>query len=169
MKGVEKKEITMTEYSDTELYRQSFHSALCDGTVYATEQGIVKLELCTFCDSERKNALTEKCCRELSEYFAGQRQTFDLPLILRGTPFSLRVWEALKTVPYGSTVSYKEIAAAVGSPKACRAVGGANHANPLPILIPCHRVIAANGKPGGYAYPIELKEKLLALERRYKI
>lgn len=150
------------------LYQQSFHSDLCDVTVYATNQGIVKIELCTFSSIERKNALTEQCRCELIEYFKGQRQTFDLPLVCQGPPFYRKVWEALQAVPYGATVSYKDIAVAVGSPKACQSVGNANHANPLPIVIPCHRVIAANGEIGGYAYPIELKKKLLALEQRNK-
>lgn len=150
------------------LYQQSFHSDLCDITAYATERGIVKIELYTFSDIVRKNTLTEQCCRELDEYFSGQRQTFDLPLVYQGAPFNCRVWEALLDIPYGSTVSYKDIAAAVGSPKACQSVGNANHANPLPIVIPCHRVISANGKIGGYTYPIELKKKLLALEHQHK-
>lgn len=101
---------------------------------------------------------------QLHEYFARTRRTFDLPLDPRGTAFELRVWAALRTIPYGETRSYGTIAAAIGSPQAARAVGMANHRNPLPILIPCHRVIGADGSLTGYAGGLETKRRLLALE-----
>ena len=100
-----------------------------------------------------------------SEYFSGRRQVFTLPLALEGTPFQHRVWEALRKIPYGSTCSYGEVAAAVGNPKASRAVGMANNRNPLPVLIPCHRVIGADGGLVGYGGGLDIKKKLLALER----
>ena len=101
---------------------------------------------------------------ELLEYFRGKRRAFDLPLDPRGTPFQRRVWEALAAVPYGETVTYGALARRAGSPKAVRAVGQANHRNPLPILLPCHRVVGADGSLTGYAGGLELKRFLLDLE-----
>ena len=101
---------------------------------------------------------------QLREYFAGARRTFDLPLAPHGTAFQQRVWAALRAIPYGETCTYGELAAAIGSPNASRAVGMANHRNPLPILIPCHRVIGADGSLAGYAGGLETKRRLLALE-----
>ncbi len=101
---------------------------------------------------------------QLREYFAGARRTFDLPLAPHGTAFQQRVWTALRAIPYGETRTYGELAAAIGSPNASRAVGMANHRNPIPIIIPCHRVIGANGTLTGYAGGLEVKRKLLALE-----
>lgn len=101
---------------------------------------------------------------QLREYFAGARRTFDLPLAPHGTAFQRRVWAALRTIPYGETRTYGELAAAIDSPNASRAVGMANHRNPIPIIIPCHRVIGANGTLTGYAGGLEIKRRLLALE-----
>jgi methylated-DNA-[protein]-cysteine S-methyltransferase len=102
---------------------------------------------------------------ELSAYFRGTLRDFTVPLDLRGTPFQIRCWEALRRIPYGSTCSYGELAAAVGSPRAFRAVGQANHNNPIAIIVPCHRVIGANGSLTGYGGGLSLKEQLLRLER----
>lgn len=101
---------------------------------------------------------------QLREYFAGARRTFDLPLAPHGTAFQQRVWAALRAIPYGETRTYGELAAAIDSPNAGRAVGMANHRNPIPIIIPCHRVIGANGTLTGYAGGLEIKRRLLALE-----
>lgn len=102
--------------------------------------------------------------RQLKEYFAGERRTFDLPLAPAGSDFRLRVWNALDTVPYGATVSYRGLAEAAGSPGAVRAIGGAVGANPLLVLRPCHRVIGADGSLTGYSGGLERKRTLLALE-----
>lgn len=102
--------------------------------------------------------------RQLEEYFAGLRASFSLPLNPRGTAFQKKVWQQLEAIPYGQTRTYGQIAAAVGQPTASRAVGGANHNNPIAIVIPCHRVIGANGKLTGYAGGLDIKEKLLRLE-----
>ena len=99
------------------------------------------------------------------EYLEGRRTAFDLPLDLRGTEFQLRVWAALRGIPYGETRSYREVARALQRPRAVRAVGSANGANPLPLVIPCHRVVASDGKLGGYGGGLALKAKLLAMER----
>lgn len=108
--------------------------------------------------------LLRRAALELEEYFSGRRKTFTVPMQPAGTPFQQLVWAALRIIPYGRTVSYRDIAAQIGKPAAVRAVGQANGRNPLPILIPCHRVIAADGSLGGYAFGLEVKRKLLALE-----
>ena len=105
---------------------------------------------------------------QLEEYFDGRRGLFSVPQDLRGTPFQLQVWDALARIPYGETRSYGEIAGQIGRPKAVRAVGQANHVNPLPILIPCHRVIGVTGDPVGYGGGIPLKNQLLALEKKFR-
>ncbi|MCS6952265.1 MAG: methylated-DNA--[protein]-cysteine S-methyltransferase [Bryobacterales bacterium] len=102
---------------------------------------------------------------QLLEYFRGKRRAFDLPLELRGTPFQRRVWQELTRIPYGATRSYGEIARAIGEPGAARAVGQACGANPVPIVVPCHRVIAAHGGLGGYGGGLRLKRFLLELEQ----
>ena len=114
--------------------------------------------------AEGPTPLLEEAARQLEEYFAGQRKEFSLPLAPKGTEFQLRVWQALLQIPYGETRSYGELAAMVGNPKACRAVGGANHRNPLSILIPCHRVVGTKGNLTGYAGGLAIKEFLLKLE-----
>ena len=107
-----------------------------------------------------------QCKMQLDEYFRGERKTFDLPLAPKGTDFQKKVWNALQKIPYGETKTYGEIAAAVGNPKGARAVGMANNKNPIGIIIPCHRVVGANGKLVGYAGGMDKKEWLLQLERK---
>ena len=113
---------------------------------------------------EPPGGVLAEAVRQLRAYFAGRLRRFDLPLDLRGTPFQLRVWRALLEVPYGETRSYRQIAAAIGEPKAVRAVGAANGANPIAIVVPCHRVVGADGSLTGYGGGLTLKRKLLALE-----
>ena len=108
--------------------------------------------------------LFEMARRQLEEYFAGHRQNFDLPLDPGGTDFQRRVWRALLDIPYGKAISYRELARRVDRPKGFQAVGQANGKNPLPILIPCHRVIAADGSLGGYSGGLDRKRFLLDLE-----
>jgi methylated-DNA-[protein]-cysteine S-methyltransferase len=108
-------------------------------------------------------ALTE-AVRQLREYFAGRRTEFDLPLAPEGTAFQRKVWRKLQEIPYGETISYGELARRVGNPKASRAVGSANGKNQIPIVIPCHRVIAGDGGLGGFGGGLPVKEKLLKLE-----
>lgn len=108
----------------------------------------------------------EECVQQLEAYFAKERTTFDLELDWsEGAEFDKKVWAYLRTVPYGKTVSYSSIANELGSPKAVRAVGGANARNPIPIIVPCHRVIGKNGSLTGFAYGLDMKAKLLGLER----
>ncbi|MCA8974064.1 MAG: methylated-DNA--[protein]-cysteine S-methyltransferase [Planctomycetes bacterium] len=103
--------------------------------------------------------------RQLAEYFAGRRREFELPLAPRGTPFQLEVWAALRTIPFGSTCSYADIAARIGRPNAVRAVGAANGRNPIAIIVPCHRVIGRDGSLTGYAGGLDRKRRLLQHER----
>ncbi len=110
------------------------------------------------------NAILQATEAQLAEYFAGTRTTFDLPLAPRGTEFQLRVWQALARIPHGSTSTYAEQARAIGSPDAVRAVGAANGRNPLPIVLPCHRVIGADGALVGFGGGLPIKEFLLRLE-----
>jgi len=111
--------------------------------------------------------LIKKAKLQLDEYFAGTRNTFTLPLNPIGSEFQMKVWAALQAIPYGETRSYKQIGEQVGNPKASRAVGHANNRNPISVIIPCHRVIGANGQLIGYGGGIDIKEKLLALEEKY--
>lgn len=117
---------------------------------------------------EVKTPLLENARKQLDEYFKGERKVFDLPLKLKGTEFQKKVWQALLDIPYGETFSYKDVANNIGNEKASRAVGNANNKNPLPIFIPCHRVIGANGKLVGYGGGLDIKIKLLELERKNK-
>ena len=113
----------------------------------------------------QETPLVKEACRQLSEYLKGERKTFDLPLNPKGTDFQKCVWRALCDIPYGETRTYKQIAEAIGNPKAVRAVGMANNRNPITIIVPCHRVIGANGKLVGYGGGLEMKEFLLRLEK----
>lgn len=115
---------------------------------------------------EKNTELLQEVKRQLEEYFSGRLQNFDLPLKPKGTDFQKQVWKALLTIPYGETKSYGDIAKQIGKEKAVRAVGGANHVNPISIVIPCHRVIGKNGNLTGYGGGLEVKEKLLELERK---
>ena len=109
--------------------------------------------------------LLKEAVKQLESYFAGELEEFSLPLEPSGTVFMKQVWDALCEIPYGKTASYGEIAERVGRPKAARAVGLANNRNPIPIIIPCHRVIGADGSLTGYAGGLDMKKKLLDLER----
>lgn len=115
---------------------------------------------------ERKvTPLLERAAVQITEYLAGERKGFDLPIDLSGNEFSMKVWREMVAIPYGEVRTYGELAKAIGRPGAARAVGQACHRNPLPILIPCHRVVGTGGRLTGYAGGLELKEMLLELER----
>ncbi|MCL2196973.1 MAG: methylated-DNA--[protein]-cysteine S-methyltransferase [Treponema sp.] len=109
--------------------------------------------------------ILKETIKQLGEYFDKKRKNFNLPISLHGTDFQIKVWNALKKIPYGETCSYTQLAAAIGNPKACRAVGMANNKNPAAIIIPCHRVIGSNGSLTGYAGGLEIKKRLLDLEK----
>lgn len=114
------------------------------------------------------NDFEREVLRQFDEYFAGNLQDFDLPFFATGSPFQLMVWEALLKIPYAETTSYKELASNIGIPGAQRAVGNALNKNPIAIILPCHRVIAADGSLGGFAVDIRVKKMLLEHERGYK-
>lgn len=137
-------------------------------TLSCINQDIVGLEF----GCKEKDGRHEECdclidtIAQLNEYFLGKRKQFDFSYrFLTGTPFQQKVWKALLHIPYGQTATYKDIAQMVGSPKACRAVGGANHNNPIAILIPCHRIIGANQSLVGYGGGLDKKIYLLNLEK----
>jgi methylated-DNA-[protein]-cysteine S-methyltransferase len=111
-----------------------------------------------------RSEILDEACRQLTEYFAGKRSTFDVPLAASGTEFEHRVWALLRGIPYGSTTSYGELAKRLGDPSQARAVGAANGKNPIPIIVPCHRVIGANGDLTGFGGGIERKRWLLQHE-----
>jgi methylated-DNA-[protein]-cysteine S-methyltransferase len=113
---------------------------------------------------QRNDAKVAFAAKQLNEYFAGERQDFDLPLHPIGTPFQIDVWHALANIPYGMTISYGELARRIGQPQAVRAVGAANGRNPLPIVLPCHRVIGADGSLTGFGGGLPTKRFLLAME-----
>lgn len=144
--------------------------------VYNTKIGKLKIEYdndvltgIAYAENEKeqgiRSELSDKTVLQLEEYFDGRRKEFEIPLKLIGTEFQKKVWNELLKIPYGETVSYKDIAIKIGNPKACRAVGMANHNNPILIIVPCHRVINENKKLGGYALGLELKRRLLELEK----
>lgn len=112
--------------------------------------------------------LLAKAAKQLEEYLSGKRMIFDFPLNPKGTEFQKKVWEVLKTIPYGETWSYKQVAVALGKPTASRAVGMANNRNPIMIVVPCHRVVGSNGDLVGYAGGLDLKAMLLKLEKEHE-
>ena len=164
--------VTSIEYQSTvgPLYLFATAQGICG---LAFEKGVDKKTLRFECgrssaDPDRALAHLDEATRQLDEYFAGDRTDFDCDLdIITGTPFQKQVWQALRTIPYGQTRSYGQIADAIGKPKAARAVGGANNKNPIAIIIPCHRVIGASGDLVGFGGGLELKRQLLELEGRH--
>lgn len=134
-------------------------------TIEETDGAITALRFGGETVSPPPTPLLQRAAQQLTEYFAARRRRFDLPLRPQGTAFQQAAWSALCDIPYGQTRTYAQQAAAIGNPKACRAVGMANHRNPLPLFIPCHRVIGAGGKLTGYAGGLAIKRFLLELEQ----
>ena len=152
----------------SDIYQTNLDSPV--GTIYLAgdKDGLTEL---TFPSNRREQdgriedaAPFHEVIRQVHAYFARELKEFDLPLKPKGTPFQMTVWEALKEIPYGETISYGELAQKIGRPKASRAVGAANGQNPISIIVPCHRVIGNNGKLTGYGGGLDVKEKLLSLE-----
>lgn len=134
-------------------------------TVFASARGVSRLEFCPG-PARGANPILEQARQQLEQWFAGKRTDFDLPLDLAGTKFQLAVWRELINIPRGETRTYGQIAVALGKANGARAVGGACGANPLPIIVPCHRVVGSDGSLTGFGCGLELKEKLLALEQK---
>jgi methylated-DNA-[protein]-cysteine S-methyltransferase len=162
------------------VHTAEFDSSLGSFRIATTERGLGYLDLphANGCGLEgwlrrrvpgakRKEAVgpNRAAIDQVLEYLEGKRTDFDLPLDLRGTEFQESVWKALLEIPYGETCTYQDLARSIGKPKAVRAVGSANGANPIPLIVPCHRVIATGGKLGGYGGGLEAKARLLAMER----
>lgn len=142
-------------------------------TVTATEKAVTAIrfgtqvpEGSTPCTGAEATPLLRRAAEEIGDYFAGSRRRFTLPLAPEGTPFQQKVWEALRSIPYGETRTYKQIAIQIGHNQSFRAVGMANNRNPIVVVVPCHRVIGYDGKLTGYAGGLDVKERLLELERR---
>jgi methylated-DNA-[protein]-cysteine S-methyltransferase len=146
-----------------------FKSPIGNIEISGSNEGITRVD---FIDSQEVSSVVPdilfECVKQLNEYFKGTRKEFTLKLFLDGTKFQKQVWRKLIDIPYGETVSYGALALSVFNPKAVRAVGGANHNNKISIIIPCHRVIAKNGKLTGYAGGLWRKEWLLEHEKQYK-
>ena len=144
-----------------------FETPLGKVVAVADEEGLCSLDFDENASaSDEENVHLTQLQRELSEYFAGKRKTFDVRLNPKGTPFQMAVWRTLCDIPYGSVISYSQEAQMLSHPSAVRAVANANGKNPLPIIIPCHRVIAKGGGIGGYSGGIWRKEFMLELERK---
>ena len=153
------------------LYNETEHYCWYDSPIgilkiAEDDQGITEVSFQEEIGADQKEGslYLEMTLRQLEEYFAGTRRSFDVPLSLKGTEFQKNVWHALMSISYGKTVSYQDIAAMIGNEKASRAIGNANHHNPVVIIVPCHRVIRADGSIGGYGGGIERKKYLLNLE-----
>lgn len=152
------------------IYQTVYKSPVGDIKIIEENDCIIEVLLVKNEEEKIKNTtdtpllLTAK--QQLNEYFSGTRKYFDLPLCPKGTKFQKKTWKALLTIPYGTTISYKDLAKVIGNEKASRAVGGANNKNPIMIMIPCHRVIGSTGKLVGYAGGIKMKEYLLNLEQQ---
>lgn len=145
-------------------YVQTYASPVGPLTVTANEQAVTGIIFGMSEKESRPSRITEAAIIQLKEYFSGQRKIFDLPLEPAGTVFQKKVWNALCDIPYGKTVSYRQIAEKIDCPKGFRAVGMANNKNPISIIIPCHRVIGADGSLTGYGGGLSVKESLLQLE-----
>jgi len=144
------------------LHRTTMSTPIGELVLVASESGLREIRLPlperrppSAAQDSREHPILDEAVRQLGEYFRGERTGFDLPLDVQGSPFQREVWESLRSIPYGATDTYGGLATRVGRPGAARAVGGANGANPLPIVVPCHRVVGADGALTGYGGPTD--------------
>lgn len=151
------------------IYAHTYATKIGFIRIAATDEAVVEIHLNSEGQScnEEETSLIHTAFMQLCDYFDGKRRSFDFPVAPEGTDFQRRVWAELLKIPYGKTCSYRDIAAALGNKSACRAVGRANGANPVPVVIPCHRVIAADGNIGGYSGGLDIKKKLLEIESEH--
>ena len=149
-------------------YIQIYNSPVGKYYIIASDEALIALDRKKPEGEYSGNDITEMTVRQLDEYFAGKRKIFNIPLSFSGTDFQKKAWQALLEIPYGETRSYAQNAQAIGNPKAARAIGNANNKNPISIIIPCHRVIHADGCLGGYTGGVEVKKFLLYIEKRYR-
>lgn len=147
--------------------RYTFESPLGILLLTANKQALFSIEFGAenMYPAKSDNPILIEAKRQLDQYFKGERRIFNLPLHLNGTDFQVKVWQALQKIGYGKTATYGKIAKIIGNPKAVRAVGGANHRNPIPIIIPCHRIIGKDGTLTGYGGGLDRKKWLLTLEQ----
>ncbi len=150
----------------SELRQATWDSPIGRLRLLASPGGLVRLDFMAVSAAPPEDPVLIQTITQLEAYFTGKSMHFDIPFDLRGTPFQLAVWNAVCEIPWGSTTTYHEIAARIGRPTAIRAVGAANGANPISIIVPCHRLIGADGSLRGYGGGIEQKKFLLALEKR---
>ena len=159
------------------MFYTRFETDICPIILLGDEEGIVKLhmdvgenfrQLRLEENMIKNDKFFEEAKKQIIEYMSGERHTFYLKLNPQGTEFQKNIWNALCEIPYGETCSYKDIALAVGNDKAYRAVGMANNKNPIPLIIPCHRVVGSNGKLTGYAFGCSIKKRIIELEQRNK-
>lgn len=155
---------------EVDIRRTVLQSPIGRLVVEATDSAVIKIRLPgpatrrIGAGTSRPKGVLAEASAQLREYFSGRRRAFDLPLELHGTSFQCDVWQTLADIPYGSVVSYADLAAMVGRPRAFRAVGQANGANPVPVVLPCHRVVASGRRIGGFGGGLPMKRRLLALE-----
>ncbi len=151
------------------MYNRYIETPLGLMRIEASDRGLTEISFKQKIEGKQKtNKHVDSAAEQLMAFFKGERQEFHLTYDIEGTEFRMKVWNELQKIPYGSTISYKELAVRVGNPKAVRAVGGANNKNPLGIVIPCHRVIGADGSLVGYAEGTDKKKWLLDLEDKNK-
>ncbi|MCF7794543.1 MAG: methylated-DNA--[protein]-cysteine S-methyltransferase [Candidatus Cloacimonetes bacterium] len=146
------------------IYSKTIDSPIGKLGLYADKNYLLRITFCEADEFDRSNTILDETETQVQEYFLGKRKQFDLPLKLEGTDFQKQVWTELKKIAFGTKISYQELASRVGSIKKARAVGTANHYNPIPIIIPCHRVVRKNGELGGFAGGLDVKRFLLDLE-----
>lgn len=167
----------MTFQKEEKMYYTQFETELCPIILIGNETGLVRLHMLVEGGLrsmavkeglELKETIFKDAKAQILEYVAGKRQVFDLQLKPKGTEFQKQVWAALSEIPYGQTRSYKDIAISIGNANASRAVGMANNKNPIPLIIPCHRVVGSSGQLTGYAFGLEIKKRLLELEALHK-
>lgn len=161
-------QVRFKEFSKEEImqrYQKHYDTPIGSIVIVEEEGAIVRLEIDKQSrEQDMETPLIQETYKQLREYFEGQRKQFTIPIKLQGTVFQNKVWEALQTIPYGTTCSYKDIAVKIGNPKAVRAIGGANHKNQIMIIVPCHRVIEASGGIGGFGAGVMTKQYLLEME-----
>jgi methylated-DNA-[protein]-cysteine S-methyltransferase len=148
-----------------DMYETTYTSPIGPIRLRADEDALRELTFGPGADGPADHPVLAAACAQLDEYFAGERTAFDLPLQLDGSRWERRVWEQLEAIPYGTTVTYGELAARLDAPTSARAVGAANGRNPVSIVVPCHRVVGTRGALTGYAWGVERKAALLALEQ----
>ncbi len=149
---------------NTDIFYQYLEFPLGYVLVKADNKKVLEIRFLKEKQLDRQNDITRLCVQQLKEYFSGKRRDFTCPFWLKGTDFRLKVWQATMQIPWGKVITYKNLAMSIGNPRSYRAVANALGANPLPIIVPCHRVIASDGTIGGYSPGVEIKKWLLTLE-----